>query len=379
MRAQRVWGPPLASAEAVVRHLGAVQAQEYMPAKWGLAQRAGDPTDVEVERALAGGRILRTHILRPTWHFVLPEDLRWMLVVSAPRVHARNAPYAKKFGLDSRTLGRACEILARAVEGERHMTRDALAEVLEERGKIVARGPRLAYVFMHAELEAVLTSGARQGKQHTYALFDERVPRAKAPGSVAPTEALVMLARRYFGSRGLATVRDFATWASLSAAQSKEAVALLGEELVAEVHGGRTYHAARASAASAASARAVGEATRAEATRAEATRESGADDVARGGHVDLLQGYDECIMSYTESKDVLAPARVDRGRVARTAFTHAIFTDGKVSGHFRATVGAREVTLDTFWYGAPSRVSERAMTRSVDRFGAFLGLPARVT
>ncbi|HSQ32068.1 MAG TPA: crosslink repair DNA glycosylase YcaQ family protein [Gemmatimonadaceae bacterium] len=62
----------------VVRSLGAVQAQDYAGAKWAIAQRARDATDAVVERLFNDGRILRTHVLRPTWHFVLPEDIRWM-------------------------------------------------------------------------------------------------------------------------------------------------------------------------------------------------------------------------------------------------------------------------------------------------------------
>ena len=86
MRAQRLSAPMSADPAAVVGWFGAVQAQEYGPAKWGLAQRAPGLTDAQIDRALADGTIIRTHGPRPTWHFIAPADIRWVLTAVAPRV-----------------------------------------------------------------------------------------------------------------------------------------------------------------------------------------------------------------------------------------------------------------------------------------------------
>src|ERR1041384_6572158 len=75
----------------VVAWLGAVQAQDYGAAKWAVGQRMPAATDAELDRALAEGSIMRTHVLRPTWHFVSPADIRWMLALTAPRVKALHA------------------------------------------------------------------------------------------------------------------------------------------------------------------------------------------------------------------------------------------------------------------------------------------------
>src|SRR3954447_736776 len=87
----RLSGPPLASVEDAVRWLGAVQSQDYGPAKWSIGQRTIGVDDGDLDRAFDEGALLRTHVLRPTWHFVLPADIRWMLALTAPRVHALNA------------------------------------------------------------------------------------------------------------------------------------------------------------------------------------------------------------------------------------------------------------------------------------------------
>jgi hypothetical protein len=100
----------------VVGWLGAVQAQDYAGAKWALGLRLRGATDDDVDQAFAKGSILRTHVLRPTWHFVLPADIRWMLALTAPRVHVVNAYMYRKLELDSAIFNRSNAALAKALE-----------------------------------------------------------------------------------------------------------------------------------------------------------------------------------------------------------------------------------------------------------------------
>ena len=153
------------------------------PAKWSVGSRAQRATDADIERAFDAGEILRTHVLRPTWHFVLPADIRWLLTATAPRVQARCAYRYRQLGLDAATLRRGDEALAAALRGGADLTRAEAAAVLAAAG-IDAAGQRLPYLLMHAELEAVVCSGPRKGKQHTWALLEERAPQAAgaAPG-----------------------------------------------------------------------------------------------------------------------------------------------------------------------------------------------------
>src|SRR5882762_9944043 len=205
MRIQRLWRSRFDTPQEVVRWLGALQAQEFPVAKWSIAQRTRGATLADVDAAFAAGVIVRTHVLRPTWHFALGADIRWLLQVTAPRVHALNAYYNKQHKLDSKLLAKSNSLIAKALEGGAHLTRSELAAVLT-RGGIRAAGNRLAYIVMRAELDAIVCSGAMRGKQHTYALLDERVPHGK---TLNREEALAELARRYFTSRGPATLNDF--------------------------------------------------------------------------------------------------------------------------------------------------------------------------
>ena len=83
---QHLARPRLTDPVEMVAHLGAVQAQDYPAAKWALAQRLHGATDASLDAAFNAGAILRTHVLRPTWHFVAPADIRWLLALTAPRI-----------------------------------------------------------------------------------------------------------------------------------------------------------------------------------------------------------------------------------------------------------------------------------------------------
>jgi hypothetical protein len=149
LRAQRLIGAGCVSPEEAVGHLGAVQAQDYGPAKWSIGARVRGATDVAVEAAADAGRILRTHVLRPTWHFVLPADIRWLLEATAPRIRARDARRYAQLGLDGATLERAASVFADALRGGNALTRAAMAAALAGAG-VSSEGQRLPYLLMSA-------------------------------------------------------------------------------------------------------------------------------------------------------------------------------------------------------------------------------------
>jgi len=204
--------------------LGAVQAQEYALAKWSLGQRSRDAHDAIVEQAIADGAILRTHVLRPTWHFVLPEDIRWMLDLTGPRVQASTGSYLRKLGLDEDVLMKANTKIERALRGGNQLMRKELKVVLEK-GGIEVDGVRLGFIMGDAELNGLVCSGARRGKQHTYALLSERAPDARV---LDPDVALLELTLRYFTSHGPATVKDFNWWSSLRMADIRTGIEMAG-------------------------------------------------------------------------------------------------------------------------------------------------------
>src|SRR5262249_45531431 len=149
------------------------------------------------------GQIIRTHLLRPTWHFVAPEDIRWLLELTAPHVNRRCGPNYRKYELDSAVFKRSHRVLTKALRDGKYLTRAALKAALSKSGVAADDTVRMAHLLLRAELDGVVCSGPRAGKQFTYALFEERVPQTKP---VAREEALARLAQRYFLSHGPATL-----------------------------------------------------------------------------------------------------------------------------------------------------------------------------
>ncbi|MBA2311526.1 MAG: winged helix DNA-binding domain-containing protein [Actinobacteria bacterium] len=297
----RLLGESLEAPDDVVGWLGAVQSQDYAPAKWSIARRTNDACDAALDQAFADGTILRTHVLRPTWHFVLPTDIRWMLELTAPRVHIMNSHQYRKLGLDAAVLEKCTSLLVDALRGGNRLTRKELAGMLTSAG-VAIHGFRLAYVLMNAELNAVICSGPLIGKQHSYALLEERAPQAR---SLSYAESLAELTLRYFTGHGPATAKDFRWWSSLTLAAIKEGIEMVGSRLECEnIDGVHYWHVS--------------------------------SDLR--GEVDcptvhLLQGYDEYIVGYSESKYVLDVSGEARARSGSgTVFNGVVFLDGQVAG-----------------------------------------------
>lgn len=200
MRAQRLTGRSFAGAAEAVAWSGAVQAQEYAEALWSVGMRLRDGTMADVEAACDRGEILRTHVMRPTWHFVAAADLRWLLRLTGRRVQAKDAGRLRQLDLDADTLLRAEETLAHTLADGEPRTRHELAGALAAAG-IDPGGQRIAHIVMHAELEGVVCSGPRRGGQHSYLGLDglQHVPRAPERSR---EDDVAQLALRYFTSHG---------------------------------------------------------------------------------------------------------------------------------------------------------------------------------
>jgi hypothetical protein len=341
LRSLRIEGRPARSATEAVRWLCASQAQDYAGAKWALGLRTRGAGDAAVEREIDAGTILRTHLLRPTWHFVLAEDIRWLLALTGPRVQAQNAGRYRELGLDGPTLSRATETLAGALEGKA-LTRTELREALAA-GGVDADGQRLGYILMFAELEALVCSGPRRGKQHTYALLDERAPLARRLGR---EEALAELADRYFPSRGPATVHDFAKWSGLTVTDARAAVASIEPTLERREIDGVTYWSSGAAA-----------------------RHRSVAPVAH-----LLSIYDEYISSYRDRSAICAPAYGKRLVGMGAALGYVVVLDGQIVGTWRRTFTPREVELEVTPFRRFSAAEQEAVSAAAQRFAGFVGL-----
>ena len=349
IRNSRLSGDPFAAPDEAVRWHLAMQAQDYGPAMWSIGQRSREVADADVDRALTDGAIVRTHVLRPTWHFVARDDIRWLLALSGPRVQQGNAGRYRQLGLDARTLGRAEKVIAAALEGGNRLTRDEIAAVFDRR-KLDRDGQRMPYLLMHAELDALIGSGGRRGKQQTYALLDERVP---AGGRFDRDEALTELVRRYLTSHGPGTVKDMSWWSGLTMSDIRRALGELGEEVASEEIDGLAFWS----------------------IASERVRSAPA---ARRAH--LLQTYDELVVGYTESRFHGETGR-ELARAAwseRTFPSGVILLNGRVGGHWRRTIEPNRISVTVHLYDAATGAEERALEAAAKGLGRFHGRPATV-
>jgi hypothetical protein len=345
LRNQKLVGSNLRRAEDVVSWLGAVQSQDYPGARWALGLRAPGIADADVERAFNAGRILRTHVLRPTWHFVAPADLRWLLTLSAPRVHQVSGSVYRYYELDRPTLARSRRVLERALRDGAFLTRSEIAAELA-RAKVVAAGTRLAYIVIHAELERVVTSGPVRGKQFTYGLFDERVTKSTVLEGDA---ALAELVRRYFTSHGPATVRDFVWWSGLTTRQAMHGLAIVKPALVKQVIGERTYWSA--------------------------TETPRASRAPSGAY--LLPNYDEYLIAYKDRGPVVDVPKTATAIVeGRDAYGHVLVVNGRFAGIWRRRVAGGKLDLEAVPYRPLARDDVRALKAATQQLGAFLNVPA---
>jgi hypothetical protein len=221
----------------LVRWMGCIQAQDYAGAKWAIGCRIKGIRDEEIENDFNKGKILRTHVLRPTWHFISPEDIHWMLKLTAPRVKAFCKSLHKKLDIDDKALRKSKAIITKALAGGRHLDRDEIKNLLKT-GKLNTDDIRLGFYLMDAELNGLICSGERKGKQFTYALLEERVRKYK---TLDHDEAIAELAKRYFRSHGPATLHDFAWWSGLTLTDGKKGIELNHKNLSHLVLNGQAY------------------------------------------------------------------------------------------------------------------------------------------
>ena len=338
--------PGPSSPSAVVRALGAVQSQDYPGAKWALSQRGGF-SDAEIERDLTAGRIVRTHVLRPTWHFVAAEDIRSLLALTASRVAARMAPYNGHLGLTPQIFRRTNDALVKALDGGQSLTRSELRPVFERLRIGEVSGQRLAHIMMRAELDAIVCSGPVRGKQFTYALLDARAPR-----SITRTrdEALADLTRLYFSTRGPATASDFGWWSGLLAVEIKRGIEIVGKELERVTIGTRAYW-----------------------------MRPGARDAKARASVHLLPNYDEYFIGHRDRSAIaqrVGSARLVTGGSALIG--NVVIVDGQLVGGWKRSIKRSGTLVRIMLLTRLTAAEKKRISGAAATLGKYLGSSVEV-
>ncbi len=339
LSAQQLASPDFDRPEDLVDWMGALQAQDYAMSKWAVGIRLKSASVRAVEDALARGEIVRTHVLRPTWHVVSARDVRWMLELTSPRIVQAVNSYSKGRGLDEKHFSASRDALERILEGHRHFTREEIAAEFAKRG-IPSEKTRMTCLMMRAEVEGVVCCGLDKGAGRTYALLEERIP--PAPG-LCKDEALATLATKYFRSHSPATLQDFVWWSGLSVSQARQAVASIAADLAEEKteYGKMFVHRS-------------------------CFVKPGCDGITH-----LLPAYDEYLISYKDRTAVLPREYYPKAFTNFGVFFPVILHKGHIVGNWNRLTKGRTL-LETSFFRPSSGVTKKRIAEAESRYRDFI-------
>lgn len=346
LRSLRLVEPFAGSAEELVQGLLAVQAENVGQTAWAVATRTRRKDAAELAGLLDDGAVLRTHVLRPTWHYVSAEDIVWLLELTAPRVQRVTGTQLRvAHDLTGADLVRAMDTVVAAVSERAPLTRSQLAEALAQRGLPLA-GQGLMLLLAHVELAGLICSGPPAGGQHTYALLTDRVPPVRRRER---DEGLAELALRYAVGHGPATERDLAYWATLPLGDARRGLAAVADRLERFTHEGRTFW--------------------------HAPGEKPQERLTPRAHV--LQILDECYRGYQDSRWVLdAAGVVPRGRETSTGMA---LVDGQLVATVRRVPSASLMLLDIAPFRTLQPAERHALKAAARARGEFYGQQPEIT
>jgi hypothetical protein len=342
---QRLEMPADDSPQALLAYMGAMQSQDEPMSKAALGLRLPGSKAADIQAACDRGELIRTHVLRPTWHLVAAQDLRWMLALSAAQIKASMRIRDGQLGVTEALIEAGKAVCQSALAGGRALTREALAAEMIAAG-IPATGGVLVHLLVYAEVDAVICSGPQQAGKSTYALVDERVP-AQAP--LTRAEAVARLALTYFRSHGPATLKDFTWWSGLNITECRRGLAEVQGALQALEQDGETYWMAPGLA----------------------------DAPALGRGLHLLPAFDEFIISYRDRTAAFPLALQGEAITSNGIFRPVIVWDGQVVGTWARTHGKQSTRLEAKFFASPQEEQLLSMTAACERLAAFWGQPVR--
>lgn len=343
LAAQHIEGQKFQEPEQVVRWMGAMQAQNYPQALWAIGKRMESATQAQVEQAIAEGKIIRTWPMRGTLHFIAPEDSKWLLALTSPRMLAASKGRLKQLELDDAVLQRSAEIFQQALSGGSRLSRASMLKLLESSG-IRVDGQRGYHILWYWSQKGLICLGPLEAKQQTYVLLEEWAPQAE---ELTREEALLELAKRYFMSHGPAALRDFAWWCGLPMKDVRLALELAKPFLVSEEVDGAEYWF------------------------------SGTDSpmAANDSSLHLLPAFDEYLLGYTNRSAVLPveySGKVVPGK--NGVFFPIIVEDGQVTGTWKKEIARKSIAFE-FNPFSPERDLPASWQKEAEAFSNFLGMP----
>jgi hypothetical protein len=340
---QHISGDMFKNPEDMVRTMTAVQAQDFLGSLWGIGFRVRNARESDIEQAIADKSIIRTWLLRGTLHFVSTEDIRWILDLIAPKLIASNANILKrKLNLDNRVFERSKEVIVHALEGDRQLLRNELYNVLES-ANISTSDLRGLHILHRLALEGIICFGPRSGRQHTFVLLDEWIPKTK---KMDRDESLGELILRYFTSHGPATIQDFRWWSGLTEPDTQIGLDIIKSQLVSEDINNNTYWF---------------------------NQKPNINDNSKVSQ--LLPSFDEYIVGYKDRNILINKILDKRMRINDYIFNPTIIFDGEIIGTWKRTFKQGKVIISLNPFILMDKEKTDAIKESAKDYANFINMP----
>lgn len=324
----------------IVSWMGAMQAQDYNMAKWAVGTRLPGFKNKDIENAVNEGEIVRTHVLRPTWHFVTLEDIHWMLQLTAPRIKSALNAYDRKFGIKKDLFVKTNSVIYDALSKGTHLTRQEIGTKIQEAGIILEDEYRLNHIMFHAELDGIACSGVVRDKKQTYSLLEEKVAR---DSHFDKDEALGKLAYRYFKSHGPATIHDFVWWSGLSTTEARRGLEIVKSDFILEKVDSQVY----------------------------VFPDLPYNIDSAKDTVHLLSAFDEFIVSYRDRKEILESEHYRKVITTNGIFRPIIVENGKVIGLWKRVVNKNKVSITTDYFNKPKKSTLELVSQKIRDFELY--------
>jgi hypothetical protein len=337
---QQIGGSKFRTAKEIAKWMGALQAQDYAMSKWAFGVRTLNSTESVIDKAINSGDIIRMHLLRPTWHFVSSDDVYWILHLTAPRVKAAINFRDRQLGLTRQIFNKSNSIIEKALSGGNHLTRDELISELVK-GNIQLGENRASHLLVRAETDGIICSGRQKGGKPTYALLNEWI---QVKNARSHDESLKELARRYFRSRGPATLQDFSWWSGLSLKDSKLGLEMNKTELASTVIEDLTFW----------------------------FEESSGFPEHTANEIYLLPSYDEFLIGYRD-RSASVPAGDFRKAVSNNGiFYPTIIQNGRVVGTWKRNIKKESLFIETSLFEPDDILPGTFLSKALETYAGFV-------
>ncbi len=324
----------------IVEWMGAMQAQDFAMVKWAIGLRLPKSKEKEIHEAIDEAKIIRTHLLRPTWHFVSASNIYWMLKLTGPKIKSGMKGRLRQLELNEDILNKANSIIEKSLEKEKYLTRKELVTELNK-AKIQTHNNRSSHIFLNAELEGIIASGKMKGNQPTYALLAERVTQIKLFNK---EEALFNLATKYFQSHSPATLQDFVWWSGLSVSDAKKAISSIKKNFISEKINDVEYLF------------------------------SNSDNYSKKieKSVFLLPAFDEFLISYKDRSSSIISWHQSKVFSKNGIFWPTVVRNGKVEGTWKREMRKDKVIITARFFDSKNNASRAKVKKEVEKLGFFL-------